>query len=372
MDELLARTFLDHTLRTWLISLAVALATAALLYVVTRVVVGRMSDRARRSKFLWDDAAVTVLASTGTWFMIAMGLWAATAPLSLSPDVDTVVVGIGVSLLLLQCALWLHRLVSLTADAYRRRHVEADPGSVTTTGVFAFLAKLVVWSVVLLLALDNIGIDVTALVAGLGVGGIAVALAVQNILGDLFASLSIVLDKPFVVGDFLIVGDQLGTVERIGIKTTRLRALGGEQIIISNGDLLGSRVHNYKRMEERRVVTRIGVTYQTPADKLRLVPDVMREAVERLDDTRFDRAHLAGFGASSIDFELVHYVLSSDYALYMDRQQDIALFVVERFEDEEIEFAYPTQTLFVRHETQLDVERVGNGTERHAPSAPMA
>jgi small-conductance mechanosensitive channel len=210
-----------------------------------------------------------------------------------------------------------------------------------------FVARLVLWSVILLLALDNLGVDVTALVAGLGVGGIAVALAVQNILSDLFASLSIVLDKPFAVGDFLIIDSFLGSVEHVGLKTTRLRSLSGEQLVFSNTDLLGSRIRNYGRMFERRVVFKIGVTYQTPRDKLTKIPGIIREAIEAQDKTRFDRSHFNEYGEFSLNFESVYYVLGPDYNLYMDIQQAINLRIHERFEEEGIEFAYPTQTLFL-------------------------
>jgi small-conductance mechanosensitive channel len=207
-----------------------------------------------------------------------------------------------------------------------------------------------VWSVVLLLVLDNMGINITALVAGLGVGGIAVALAVQSILGDLFASLSIVLDKPFVVGDFLIIDDYMGSVEHVGLKTTRLRSLTGEQLVLSNTDLLSSRIRNYGRMQERRALFTLGVTYQTPRDKLRQIPEIIREAIEASEKTRFDRSHFKSYGAYSLDFETVYYVLEPDYALYMDIQQAVNLAIHERFEAEGIEFAFPTQTLFVERE----------------------
>ncbi len=201
---------------------------------------------------------------------------------------------------------------------------------------------------ILLLVLDNLGVNITALVAGLGVGGIAVALAMQTILGDLFASLSIVLDKPFVVGDFLIIGDLLGSVEYVGLKTTRLRSLSGEQLVFSNSDLLGSRIRNYGRMYERRVQFNIGVTYQTPRDRLVKIPQIIREAVEQQSDTRFDRSHFKEYGDFSLVFESVYYVMGPDYNKYMDIQQAINLHIHERFEQQGIEFAYPTQTLFVQ------------------------
>jgi small-conductance mechanosensitive channel len=188
---------------------------------------------------------------------------------------------------------------------------------------------------------------VTALVAGLGIGGIAVALAAQNILGDLFASLSITLDRPFVIGDFLAVDGFLGSVEYIGIKSTRLRSLGGEQIVMSNADLLGSRVRNYGRMTERRVVFTIGVVYETPVEVLERIPALIREAIEGQPGTRFDRSHFAKHGGSSLDFETVYYVLSSEYNRYMDVQQAINLRVHREFAARGIEFAYPTQRLLV-------------------------
>jgi small-conductance mechanosensitive channel len=210
-----------------------------------------------------------------------------------------------------------------------------------------FVGRLVLWSIILLLILDNLGVNVTALVAGLGVGGIAVALAVQNILGDLFASLSIALDKPFAVGDFLIIDEHLGSVEHIGLKTTRLRSLSGEQLVFSNTDLLGSRIRNYGRMYERRVMFKIGVTYQTPREKLELIPGIIRQAVEAQQQVRFDRSHFQSYGDFALVFETVYYVLGPDYNLYMDIQQAINLSIHEGFEEHAIEFAYPTQTVHV-------------------------
>ncbi|MEO0578147.1 MAG: mechanosensitive ion channel family protein, partial [Pseudomonadota bacterium] len=197
------------------------------------------------------------------------------------------------------------------------------------------------------LILSNLGVNITALVAGLGVGGIAIALAAQNILGDLFASLSIILDKPFVVGDFLAVDSYLGSVERVGIKTTRLRSLSGEQLVFSNNDLLGSRVRNYGRLHERRIVFSIGVTYETTPAKLKAIPTILREAVEAEQDVRFDRAHFKSYGDFALIFEIVYYVLVADYNRYMDIQQSINFALFERLAEEGVAFAYPTQTVYV-------------------------
>jgi small-conductance mechanosensitive channel len=212
------------------------------------------------------------------------------------------------------------------------------------------VSRFAIWSVVVLIALDTLGVDITALIAGLGVGGIAVALAVQSVLDDLFASISIVLDKPFVVGDFVVLGDHKGTVENVGLKTTRIRALSGEQLVVSNSDLLSSRIQNFKRMQERRIVFEVGVVYGTPAEKLRTIPDTIREAVESRPNTRFERSHLKELGTSALTFESVYYMTVPDYDAYMDTQQAINLELYERFETQGVEFAYPTQTLFVRNE----------------------
>jgi small-conductance mechanosensitive channel len=251
--------------------------------------------------------------------------------------------------LFVQAGLWAGALLKLVLERYGERQFAENPASVTTLGAIGIIGKLVLWSVVLLLILDNLGINVTALVTGLGIGGIAVALAVQNILGDLLAALAIVLDKPFAVGDFIIVDDYLGSVEKVGLKTTRIRSLSGEQLVFSNADLLSSRLRNYGRMYERRVVFPLGVTYQTPRSKLELIPQIVRQAIEAQgEQVRFDRSHFKEYGAFSINFETVYYVISADYNLYMDIQQAINLAIHRRFDEEKIDFAYPTQTLFVQ------------------------
>lgn len=246
-----------------------------------------------------------------------------------------------------QAGIWLMTAATIWLERKRQRSLASDRAAIGSLGIIGFVINVVIWAMVLLLTLDNLGIDITALIAGLGIGGIAVALALQNILGDLFASLSITLDRPFVVGDFLIVGDFMGSVEYIGIKSTRLRSLSGEQIIISNSDLLSSRVRNYGRMQERRVVFGTSVTYETPIEQLEQIPALIRQIVESQPDTRFDRSHFAKHAAASIDYETVYYVLSADFNKHMDIQQSINLRLHRELQQRGIEFAYPTQKLFV-------------------------
>jgi small-conductance mechanosensitive channel len=343
--DVLNTTFYDNTLSSWLIALAVAVTIAVALRLFQIMGIRNIARLAARTETTWDDAFVEVLHHTTWLFLLIIALFAGSLLLTLPAHVRTIANATTIVALLFQTGIWLNAAILFWVEGFRKRKLKEDPASVTTMSAVSFVGRMVLWSVILLLVLDNLGMDVTALVAGLGVGGIAVALAVQNILGDLFASLSIVLDKPFTVGDFLIIDDYLGSVEYIGLKTTRIRSLSGEQLVFSNADLLGSRIRNYGRMYERRVLFSIGVTYQTPRAQLVKIPTIIREAVEAQADTRFDRSHFKDYGDFSLNFETVYYVLGSDYNTYMDIQQAINLRIHERFEEEAIEFAYPTQTL---------------------------
>ena len=229
----------------------------------------------------------------------------------------------------------------------RRRMQGIDPGTTSGVAVLAFVARIGVWAVIALLMLDNLGVDVTTLVAGLGVGGIAIALAVQNVLGDLFASLSITLDRPFVVGDLIVLGEYWGKVEQIGVKSTRLRSVNGEQIVISNADLLRAQLRTFGRMDERRSLFTLNVSYETPREKLKRIPALIRAQIESVEATRFDRSHFSRFGPYALEFETAYWVLSSDYAQFMDVQQSVYLAIHEAFEREGIELAYPTQKLWL-------------------------
>lgn len=267
----------------------------------------------------------------------------------LAPEWDIRTRPVIIALAAVQAGFWGSALISRWVSEYQRLHMDTDAEAVTTMRAVGFLARLVLFTLLLLLVLDNIpGVEVTALIAGLGIGGIAVALAVQNILADLFASFSISLDKPFAIGDFIIVGEHMGTVENIGLKTTRLRSLSGEQLVISNDDLLRSRVRNYRRMSERRVVFGFGIVYRTAYRQLEKVPGIVREIIEETEQVRFDRAHFKAYGDSALEFEAVYYVLAPEYATYMDVQQSINLALFRRFEEEGIEFAFPTRTVYLQ------------------------
>ena len=359
--EILDHTWLGNPVRNWLVTLGVAAVAAAALHLVVKVLLARVQRLASRTDMPYDDAVVGALRGTRWFFVIAVAVRLGSRGLALPDLADVWLDRIVLFAVLLQVGLWVSSWAEQVLDAWRRHRYADDAEALSSYNLFRYAALVVVWGSVVLLFLDNAGVDVTALVAGLGVGGIAIALAIQSILGDLFASLSIVLDKPFLVGDFLIVDDKMGTVESIGLKTTRLRSLSGEQLVFANSDLLKSRIRNYGRMEERRAVFAFGVVYGTDPAKLRAIPGIVREAIEAQENTRFDRSHFKGFGDSSLDFETVYYMTVPDYNAYMDVQQAINLALFERFSEEGIEFAFPTRTVYAEAVGPRRREAEGDG-----------
>jgi small-conductance mechanosensitive channel len=348
--ELLQTEFFGNTLQAWVYAVMVLLLTAIGLRLLLRSLVVHLAALAERSATQIDDLAVSMLSQVRWWVLLILGVYAASRFLVIpesTSDWLQIVAGVVV---LLQLGLWLNSFVGHWISRTRQRRMADSPGAATGLFAVGLVARMLVWSVITLLILDNMGVNVTTLVASLGIGGVAVALAVQNILGDLFASFSIVFDKPFEVGDFLIIDTYMGVVERVGMKTTRLRSLTGEQLVISNSDLLSSRVRNYGRMQERRINFEIGVTYDTPRDKLKLIPHILKNAIEQQPKTRFDRAHFKSYGDFSLIFETVYYVSVPDYNTYMDIQQNINLDIHEQFEHEQIEFAFPTQTIYLQQQ----------------------
>ena len=236
-------------------------------------------------------------------------------------------------------------LSSLAAYAFGKMNLGEGESGALAVKWLTRLVKGGVWVVALILFLDNVGIKITSLITGLGIGGVALAFAAQSALTDVFCFFTIFFDKPFEIGDFIIAGDHMGTVEHIGLKTTRLRALGGEQLVVSNADLTGSRIRNYKTMQQRRVVFTLGVTYDTPSEKLKQIPDLIKRIVEGTEDTTFSRTNLAAFGAYSLNFEVVYYVLSADYDRYMQINERINIAIKEGFEQLGVSFAFPTSTV---------------------------
>ncbi len=341
----LDKVILDNTVLTWGYALVVVTGAIVLLLVLRNVVGRRLIKLVSKTNNRYDDLIVDLLRGTRWFFILAIAIYLGTLVLTLPVQATDIIHVVVIILILLQGGIWGNALITFGLNRYKEVRGAESQSTVTALG---FVGRVIMWTVVLLLVLDNIpGVEITTLVAGLGVSSVAVALAVQNILGDLFASLSIVLDQPFVIGDFIVVGDYMGTVEHIGLKSTRVSSLSGEEIVFSNSDLLDSRIRNYKKMQERRIVFNLGVTYQTTHQQLAAIPAMVEEIITEQTDVRFDRAHFNQFGDSALMFEIVYYMQTADYTVYMDTQQAINLELFRRFEEAGIEFAYPTQTLFV-------------------------
>jgi small-conductance mechanosensitive channel len=337
-------SFLGNSVEEWGAAAVVMTAAVVALYLVKCLAVRRLAMIADRTHTAIDDWLVRALRKTWLLTIVVGGAWLGCQMLDLPPKQQTWMWRITATTLLFQGAVWGDSLVRSWRGHYRARN--ENGASATSAAIIDFVLRMVVWIVFTLMVLDNLGFNITTLVASLGISGIAVALAVQNILGDLFASLSIVLDKPFVVGDFIIVDDKLGSVEYIGLKTTRLRGLGGDQIIFSNGDILRARILNQTRMQTRRAAFILRVRHGTSEEQLREIPQILKEAVLTQEETAtFERSHFSGLGEWSFDFETVYWIKSPDYFVFMDTQQAIYLRVVGALAARGIELAIPMRLM---------------------------
>lgn len=346
MDKLWERVIWNNTLAAWAIALCIIVGSMIALRIVQAIIITRIKRFSANTKTTIDDFIISVVQSFVMPVLYILAVYWGLHYLELPPKVAN---ALRVGVMLATTFFVLRTVTSFIAYLFRRG-ITREPSiqrNKQAKGILLII-QFVVWSLGILFLIDNLGYDITTIVAGLGIGGIAIALAAQTILGDLFSYLVIFFDKPFEIGDFIIVDEKLGTVEYIGIKTTHVRTLNGEQLIFSNTDLTNSRVHNYKRMQERRIVFKFGVTYNTNKTTLAELPGAVKNIIAAIPGTRFDRAHFSGFGDWSLDFEVVYYVLSPDYNIYMDIQQRINLALIEVFENKEIEFAFPTRTVYMQ------------------------
>lgn len=308
----------------------------------------KLEKLAKKTKTDVDDMLVEIINSLRPPFYSFISFYVAAFFLVLIEPVQKAIDVVLILWVVFQVIVTMQILI----DYVVRKKVSSDgEGEEGVKGAVAFVSgilKAILWVIGGMLALSNLGIDISSLIAGLGIGGIAIALALQNILGDLFSSFAIHFDKPFRVGDFIVVGDKKGVIVKIGIKTTRLRALQGEEIVISNKELTSAQIQNFKKMEERRASFSFGVTYETPVETLKKISGVVQEIVENIDGTRFDRAHFNRFDDSALNFDVVYYVLSSNYSDYMDIQQEINFKILEAFEKMNVSMAYPTRTIYMQ------------------------
>lgn len=338
-------TWAGNTFGEYAIACIVLILGLVVLKYVQWFVLHILKKGAAHTKTDIDDTLVDIVASIRPPFYSFLALYVAVRTLMLSDIVARVFAVVLIAWIAYQVVLALQILIDYII---KKKFVsESDAGAQGAVSFMSGLFKGALWGIALIMVLGNLGVDVTSLIAGLGIGGIAIAFALQNILSDLFSSFVIHFDKPFVIGDFIIVGEHMGTVEKIGIKTTRIRALQGEEIVISNQELTSTRVQNFKKMEERRIVFHLGVTYDTDTKVMKEIPDMVKTAIDPIEGARFDRCHFQTFADSALVFETVYYVTSGDYTQYMDIQQNINMAILKDFTDKGIDFAFPTQTIYL-------------------------
>jgi small-conductance mechanosensitive channel len=339
--------YFGNSIRAWLVSLAIGLVVYVALVVIKRFAVGRLGVLAAKTDTDFDDAVVDVVRNTRSFFLVAMSIYFGVRGLYVHPRAIGPIEKLLELSFLFQIGLWASGLVAfLVKRSLEKRDQASDRIGVAAVNAIGISIKVVSWIIVVLVAIQAVfNKNVTALMTGLGVGGIAIALAVQNILGDLLAAVAIVFDRPFDVGDTIQVDQMVGKVEQIGLKTTRLRSVTGEQLIMGNGELLKSRLRNYKRMYERRGLLQLDLEYSTDPSLVERAPAILREIIQKQSGVRFERSHFAGFTENALRIETVYFVEDPDYSRYMDVQQSINLAVLRRFAAEKIQFAFPTRTV---------------------------
>jgi len=349
-SEFLQMSFFGNALQSWLIALGVFFLALLILKIVKTVVISRLHIIAKKTKTDLDDIVIGAINNIHWPFYVLLSLFISLQLVNIHDKIYKVsyyALLIAVAYYAIKVA---EKLIDYFAALILKNDKEGTSDSKQIIGVLTLIAKIILWAGAIMMLLANLGYDVTSLVAGLGIGGVAIALAVQNILSDMFSSFSIYFDKPFKEGDFVVVGDKSGTIKKIGIKSTRMQALQGEEIVISNQELTQAQIQNFGLMERRRVVVGLGVTYDTNSEQLKKIPGIVEKIISEEKLATFDRAHFKSFADSSLLFEIVYYIETSDYAVYMDTQANVNLKIFEQFGQENINFAFPSQTVYLKKE----------------------
>jgi len=344
---MLERVYYGNTAQEYLVALGTFLLSLAVFLGARRLIVGRLRWLADRTATHLDDLFVDLLEMIRQPECYLVAFYFAARTLALRPGLELAFRDAVILTVTYRVATMVRRIARFAIEEGLLHGRERDATYVHTSATLGYVANFIIWAGAALFALDNLGFSVRSMLAGLGIGGIAVALAAQAVLGDLFAAIAIFLDRPFVLGDAITFGDVTGTVEQIGFKTTRLRALSGELLVVPNSALASAKIQNWRHLGKRRVVLAYGVAYGTPREKLAALPGQLARLIAEAGQgkTTVDRVHLKELGDSSIDFEAVYFVMSGDYALHMDIQQRLHLSVLELFEREGIEIPFPTHTI---------------------------
>jgi len=349
IEQILNTKILGNTVLTYITSLGIFIILLLVVIIFHKIFIKRLKKLALKTDNALDDNIIKLIKKNFLPLLYFGSFYLAALNLNYIPIAKKILNIIGIGLL----AILLIRF-SITILRYILQNYfikkQDDPGRAATIKALFPIINILIWGIGIIFLLDNMGFNITAVVTGLGIGGVAIALAAQSVLGDLFSYFCILFDHPFVIGDFIIIRDFLGVIEHIGIKTTRIRSLSGEILVFSNTELTGTPIRNFKHMKKRRVVFKFGVTYQTPNEQLNKVPAIVKNIIEQIELTEFDRAHFNNFGDFSLDYEVVYYIGTPDYNIYMDIQQTINLKLKEELSVIGVDFAYPTQLLYIEKE----------------------
>jgi small-conductance mechanosensitive channel len=346
MQSLFNQIYYGNTVAAYLTALGIFIIGILLIRIFKRIVLKRLRKWAEKTETTLDDFLVRGLERTIVPLLYFLSFYLAIKSLNLDKRVEKY---FDIGSIIIFTFFFLRTFSSVITYSLKTfvRKRGGDVQKQKQLKGISTVISVIIWTLGFVFVLDNLGFKVSAVIAGLGIGGIAIALAAQAILGDLFSYFVILFDRPFEIGDFITVADKSGTIEHIGIKTTRIRSLSGEQLIFANTDLTNSRVHNFKRLEKRRVVFKLGVVYQTSAEHLKEIPEFVKNIIMNEPKAEFDRGHFASFGDHSLIFEFVYFILDQEYVQYMETQQKINIRIYEEFEKRGIHFAYPTQTVYV-------------------------
>ncbi len=336
LEQLKNSFFWNNSIYNYLQALVIFIGLLILLKIFREIILARLKKLAKKTKTEFDDILINIFKTIKPPFYLLAALYISIKILFIPGIVSKTINILFIIAIIYEVIRALEKVID-----YSFRVKEKEDSSVAKT--IKLIVKISIWIFGIILALSNLGVNISSLIAGLGIGGIAVALALQNILKDIFSSFSILIDKPFEIGDFIKVGNDMGTVEKIGIKTTRIRTLDGQQLIIANSELTDARVQNFKRLEERRALFNLGVVYETEKEKLEKIPNIIKDIVENQKQTKFDRCHFKSFEDFNLNFEISYYVQTQDYNEYLDIVEKINLAIIDSFRKENIEFAYPTQ-----------------------------
>lgn len=345
INDLLANTFLGNSVGNYITAVVIFIISLIVFKIIYAVILKKLAKAAEKTRTDIDDALVRVFASIHPPFYYFLAFYFGLRAITINEFALRV---IGSILVIWVTYLVINGVQVAIEFTARKITKDKDVESRPTVHLLSVITKISLWTLGFLLLLSNLGIDITSLIAGLGIGGVAVALALQNILTDLFSSFAIYFDKPFKIGDFIIVGDKMGVVKKIGIKTTRVQALQGEELVFSNKELTSVTIQNFKKMQSRRVQFGFGIVYETSSEKIKNINEEVKKIITNIQMTRFDRCHFKEFGASSLNFEVAYYINSADYNVYMDTQQEINLKIIELLSKEGVGFAYPTTTVYFK------------------------